>query len=278
MLLDAPDNAGHRMLLEQEFHYTYERPIRNLRHRLVTVPRERHGAQARESWDLTVVGASANRRELRDAFGNHVIEIEANEVVSELTFTISAVVSWNFVPQEQPSHLDEGTDVAVLASPTVLTDANRKLAEVAAELASRSTSYADFGDRVCAWSADALTYEYGVTGVRTPATAALEAGRGVCQDFSHIMLAICRAAAVPARYVSGHLVGEGGSHAWVEILADKQWIAFDPTHGRRTDQRYLTVAVGREYRDVAPTSGTFSGKGPSVLSSTKRLSILPAPE
>lgn len=74
MLLDAPAMDGRMMLLEQQHHYTYERPIRHLRHRLLVVPRERHGAQARTKCELTISGASVTQRETRDAFGNHVIE------------------------------------------------------------------------------------------------------------------------------------------------------------------------------------------------------------
>jgi transglutaminase-like putative cysteine protease len=94
------------------------------------------------------------------------------------------------------------------------------------------------------------------------------------------MLALCRAAGLPARYVSGHLIGEGGSHAWVEVVVNDPSdastgrtvaIAFDPTHERRAERGYFTVAVGRDYADVAPTSGTFEGIGPGVLSAQKRL-------
>ena len=102
-------------------------------------------------------------------------------------------------------------------------------------------------------------------------------GKGVCQDYAHVMLALCRAARLPARYVSGHLFGEGGSHAWVEVVVRRPAapamvaVAFDPTHERRAEQGYFTVAVGRDYADVAPTSGTFEGKDPGVLSTLKRL-------
>ena len=134
--------------------------------------------------------------------------------------------------------------------------------------------------RACAWSHQALTYEYGVTNVRTNAATALGGGKGVCQDYAHVMLALCRAAGLPARYVSGHMVGEGGSHAWVEVVVSDPSaqatgravaVAFDPTHNRRASQGYFTVAVGRDYDHVAPTSGTFEGAGPSVLSARKRL-------
>src|SRR6202034_936161 len=115
----------------------------------------------------------------------------------------------------------------------------------------------------------------------TTASEALAGGRGVCQDYAHVMLAICRAAGVPARYVSGHLIGEGGSHAWVEVLQKDPMgsggiaVGFDPTHDRRVDGRYLTVAVGRDYSDVAPTSGTFRGHTQGALTVQKRLSEIP---
>lgn len=86
-----------------------------------------------------------------------------------------------------------------------------------------------------------------------------------------------------ARYVSGHLVGEGGTHAWVEVVvpdpsaasADRALaVAFDPTHDRRAGRGYLTVAVGRDYGDVAPTSATFEGTGPGVPFARKKLSLV----
>ena len=91
------------------------------------------------------------------------------------------------------------------------------------------------------------------------------ARRGVCQDYAHVMLALCRLRGLPARYVSGHLLGEGGTHAWVEVLLPDpdrlraaSWRSpFDPTHGRGAGLNYVTVAVGRDYGDVAPTSGTY---------------------
>jgi transglutaminase-like putative cysteine protease len=111
-----------------------------------------------------------------------------------------------------------------------------------------------------------IGYEWGVTGVRTTAAEALSGGRGVCQDFAHIMLAACRVAGLAARYVSGHLTGEGGSHAWVEVLQPHPSLrgaciaeGWDPTHNRRTDAGYLVVATGRDYSDAAPLSGTYDG-------------------
>jgi transglutaminase-like putative cysteine protease len=272
MPTEATAMAGCTMLLEQEYRYVYERPIRNLRHQIRAVPREKHGPQTRTTWDLTVSGATVDSCEVRDAFGNHVVEVEAPEVAKELAFTIRSTVSWNPCEADEPRGFDQ-VGMNDFTAPTPLTEANEELLAAATELGKYSTSAADFAERACEWSTNSLIYEHGVTGIRTAATAALSGGRGVCQDYAHVMLALCRAAKVPARYISGHLLGEGGSHAWVEVLTDTAWLAFDPTHDRRTDHRYLTVAIGRDYRDVAPTSGTFSAGGPGILASRKRLSI-----
>jgi transglutaminase-like putative cysteine protease len=129
-----------------------------------------------------------------------------------------------------------------------------------------------------------MTYTPGVTCVHTTAAEAVAGRAGVCQDYAHVMLAVCRAAGVPARYVSGHLVGEGGSHAWVEVVVPPsagetraRAFAFDPTHDRHAGHDYITVAVGRDYTDVAPTSGTFVGACAGVLAAHKQLRIA-APE
>ena len=117
----------------------------------------------------------------------------------------------------------------------------------------------------------AIAFQIGVTGVRTPAAMALHLGRGVCQDFAHLLLCVLRLLAIPARYVSGQLLGEGVPHAWVECLVDGEVIAYDPTHGRRARLDYVTVAVGRDFADVTPTSGVFSGAATASWGPPRRL-------
>ena len=108
-----------------------------------------------------------------------------------------------------------------------------------------------------------LVYEKGATDVKTTADQALSLGRGVCQDFSHIMLAACRTQQLPARYVSGYIYNNGhtaASHAWVDVLIPgRGWISLDPTHNREQTSQYVRVAVGRDYADVPPTRGVFKG-------------------
>ena len=114
-----------------------------------------------------------------------------------------------------------------------------------------------------------LQYEKGVTDVRTTAEEALLLQRGVCQDFSHLMLASCRSLNIPARYVSGYLYSESpemASHAWVDVcISGEGWISLDPTHNCEQSGQYVRVAVGRDYADVTPTRGIFVGNAKETM-------------
>lgn len=122
---------------------------------------------------------------------------------------------------------------------------------------------------------DAFEYEIGITDAYSPIEEAIEQGRGVCQDFTHIMIAIARQWKIPARYVSGYLhqrserkdrSGDDATHAWVEAyLPTMGWIGFDPTNDIMAQERHIRVAVGRDYADVPPTRGTFKGAAESEL-------------
>jgi transglutaminase-like putative cysteine protease len=119
------------------------------------------------------------------------------------------------------------------------------------------------------------------TRVDSPIDDALSIRRGVCQDFSHIMIAIARQLQIPCRYVSGYLFQhsdkrerstDGATHAWVEaLLPNLGWIGFDPTNNTLARERHIRVAVGRDYGDVPPTRGTFRGKAESELSVSVRV-------
>jgi len=122
---------------------------------------------------------------------------------------------------------------------------------------------------------DAFEYEPGITEVHSPIEHALQAERGVCQDFAHIMIAVSRHWRIPTRYVSGYLgqrrngrdrSDDGATHAWVEAwLPSLGWIGFDPTNGMMAGERHIRAAVGRDYADVPPTRGTFKGHVESEL-------------
>jgi transglutaminase-like putative cysteine protease len=122
----------------------------------------------------------------------------------------------------------------------------------------------------------AFEYVPGFTAADSPIDAALEARKGVCQDFAHIMLAITRSWGIPSRYVSGYLARTAqdtgfrsvpdASHAWIEcLLPDYGWVGFDPTNDMLANERHVVVAYGRDYADVPPTRGVLKGDATSFL-------------
>jgi transglutaminase-like putative cysteine protease len=118
-------------------------------------------------------------------------------------------------------------------------------------------------------------YQPASTHVHTHMREVLKARTGVCQDFAHVMLGLCRALKMPARYVSGYLYngpadqlkGAQASHAWVEVyMPGHGWCGLDPTNNRQPDGHYVKVAVGRDYADVSPLKGTYRGTGRRQMS------------
>jgi transglutaminase-like putative cysteine protease len=120
-----------------------------------------------------------------------------------------------------------------------------------------------------------FAYQAGVTDVTTSIEEIVAGRQGVCQDFAHLLLGMCRAIEIPARYVSGYIVehgdadartpsrGVGASHAWVEVFTPTHgWRGFDPTNNLLANEYYVKIAIGRDYSDVPPTRGTYHG-GPT---------------
>jgi transglutaminase-like putative cysteine protease len=105
---------------------------------------------------------------------------------------------------------------------------------------------------------ETIKYEPNFTSVHTHMSDVLKARRGVCQDFAHVLLGLCRS----LNYVSGYLASEiaSATHAWTEVLIPGiGWVALDPTHNRQTDENYIKIAVGRDYADVPPVTGNYKG-------------------
>lgn len=118
------------------------------------------------------------------------------------------------------------------------------------------------------WIHETFLYDVGSTNSSTHLEEAFALRRGVCQDYAHVMIGLCRSVGIAARYASGYLyngprgtlVGAQASHAWCEVyLPGSGWIGFDPTNGTLADARYAKVAVGRDYDDVAPIKGNYRG-------------------
>jgi transglutaminase-like putative cysteine protease len=120
-----------------------------------------------------------------------------------------------------------------------------------------------------------FTYLPAVTHVHTTMEEALRLRQGVCQDFAHVMIGLCRALGIPARYVSGYLYngpvdqlkGAQASHAWIEVfIPGVGWRGLDPTNQQQVDCRYVKIASGRDYADVSPLRGTYRGTAQRKLS------------
>jgi transglutaminase-like putative cysteine protease len=263
--------------VEQCFRYTYDAPVTSLSQRLVMVPRPRHGDVHRRAHLVEVTGTQARRRTRQDSAGNTVVRVTATRVEHSVEFRIAAVLEC-VRRIGQPLLSASALQDPRLRQPTRLTAADDQLRAMAADLLRPGGGPLAVAERICAAVHATLTYQHGVTNVATTAAEAVAIGRGVCQDAAHIMVTLCRLAQLPARYVSGHLLGQGGTHAWVEVIVPHQDAAiampFDPCHGRRTDNRYITVAVGRDYTDVAPTSGSYVGLSGGRLTSTRRVGVV----
>lgn len=160
-----------------------------------------------------------------------------------------------------------------MLTPTRRTAADSAMAALARE-AVRDLEPYDAVRQVCDLARGRVAYRRGTTGVATSATEAWALGEGVCQDITHVALAMLRSAGLPARYVSGYLhpqpdarIGDtvvGESHAWVEVwLGD--WWGWDPTNAVPAAQRHVIVARGRDYGDVTPLKGVYSGGGSQSL-------------
>jgi len=276
--IDWPNIRQATVLIHQTFRYDYPGPITDLRQRLMVVPPDWHGHQRLATHKLRVTGRNLDSERHYDSFGNVVLDLTLQEVESHVEFMTWAVVEI-VVPADGSESADDVGFDRRFGEPSRLTEPGEHLEAVAAELSATGAGGLDLAALVSSRVHDHFVYEWGITTVETTAAEAWSEARGVCQDYAHCMVALCRLCGLPARYVSGHLLGDGGSHAWVEVLQPEpdgsvRAVAFDPTHDRRVGPRYVTVAVGRDYGDVPPTSGTFEGPYAGELTTHKRAAVV----
>jgi transglutaminase-like putative cysteine protease len=130
---------------------------------------------------------------------------------------------------------------------------------------------------------DRFEYARDVTLASSPVDDLLSHGKGVCQDFTHLMLAVLRSFGVPARYVSGYIHRpnkDSQSHAWCEAwLPDLGWVGLDPTNDCLAGEHFVKVAVGRDFTDVPPNKGIYRGRAEETIHvrvETRELDVLPS--
>ena len=215
-----------------------------------------------------------------DYWGTRVTTFELHEAHERLTVHAQAVVdtrgdelAWDEERRVAPTDLGWAAlrDRGVIDKMAEYLTVNRRTAPpeelraLAAEVADQPPRLA--GLDVCRVLDERLHYEKGSTAVTSTAAEVWDLGAGVCQDYSHVALGALRSIGLPARYVSGYLhpgpraansTVTGESHSWIEWWCGT-WVAYDPTQGRRLTDSYVRVGHGRDYGDVAPLRGTYSG-------------------
>jgi transglutaminase-like putative cysteine protease len=215
-----------------------------------------------------------------DYWGTAVTAFDLHAPHTELTVTSSSVVETESSdpPTEKVSWEDLETEAVIdrfdeMLRPTDYTPLSKRIAAVGKKIAKTH----DPEEAVIAasqWVRSELDYIPGTTGVRSSGLDAWQQGKGVCQDFAHLTLIMLRGMGIPARYVSGYLhpkreaaIGktvDGRSHAWIQAWTGSWW-NYDPTNETEITEQYVSVGVGRDYSDVSPLKGIYSGEGATDL-------------
>jgi transglutaminase-like putative cysteine protease len=273
--------------------YRYDAPVRESVMQLYVQPKS-DGAQRLQSFQVAS-NPRAGLQAYTDHFGNAVYHFDVPGVHQELTIEAEAEVEVQ--PVSTPPDWVDGSAWTTLASPQIQGDnfdwlsqrgISRATPALEAFLKERGLQRGDDPmtalRRLTRVVFDTFAYAPDATEVDSPIDVALESRKGVCQDFSHIMLATARLWGIPARYVSGYLFTkrEAGdrsaadaTHAWVEAFVPPcGWVGFDPTNNVLAGERHVRVAVGRDYDDVPPVRGVF--KGPANSELAVAVSVRPA--
>jgi transglutaminase-like putative cysteine protease len=264
-----------RLRVEHTTTFAYDAPIVEASTELRLRPLDVDGQRC-VSFRVETEPRGIRVHQFADHLGNFVGHLDVLEAHDRLTVVArSEVLTSPFDDRTPLSPLERydylrPTQYAVLSAPVPGTTRRR------------TTGNADRASELMHTVADALAYEQGATSVQTPATEVVALGRGVCQDFAHVLIAACRTEGIPARYVSGYLYDDalsgehGASHAWVDIHDEgRGWVSLDPTHRREQDDSYVRLAVGRDYADVPPTRGVFKGSAVEELSVRVHVDAIP---
>lgn len=274
----SPHSGGWRLHVVHETGFTYDGEARASHNEARLTPSSLP-TQSVLGTELRV-RPTAGRSTYKDYWGNRVVAFQLDEPHSSLQVTSESTVETAAALAPRGALSRKELSVGAVADlmdellvPTTMTALPDELvAEVTDATAGLDPheSAATVSERV----RQLIEYTAGVTGVHTTAAEALNVGRGVCQDFTHLGLGLLRGIGIPARYVSGYLypkegvepgeTTEGESHAWLDYFAG-EWNALDPTSGAEVGPRHVVVARGRDYLDAAPLKGIYHGAPVSVL-------------
>jgi transglutaminase-like putative cysteine protease len=258
--------------IRHETLYEYEELVSYSIQALKLTPRPDPG-QRIVSWR---VHAPGERLEQVDPYGNLTQVMTLETPHRAMRIVVEGVADVDDDTPLLPADTGGLSPLAYLA-PTPLTQPDPALRQLAERhLGRHPASPGALMDLVAGIRA-AVAYEPGITDVTHAAAEALDLGVGVCQDQAHVLVACCRAAGVPARYVSGYFhggdTGEVASHAWADVWLGMEpgWLSLDVTHAERAGARHCRLAVGRDYLDAAPVRGVRRGGGRESMAVTVRV-------
>jgi len=245
--------------------YSYDEPVKYTAQTLRLTPR-REGAQRVLSWSIRAPG---RRTEQLDAHGNitHLLTLEEPHRAIEID--VRGVVE--MAGDEEFVGFDGTLSPLAYLAATPLTVASAEMVLLAREHLAGAGNLRERLYRLASGVYQAVRYMPGTTSVEDSAAEAFARGQGVCQDQAHVFIACCRAAGIPARYVSGYLCSvddsDSASHAWVDAWLPEQqgWLGIDVTHLEPMGPKHCRLAVGRDYLDAAPVRGVRRGGGREVL-------------
>lgn len=198
----------------------------------------------------------------RDSFGNTLLCGRIPEPHDSFSFSVSGeaeIIGNSNVP---------GFPAAVYGYESALTKAGSHIVSFYEQNTPSSEKVLDRALELSQSLFSAMTYKKGVTCVNTTAEEALTSGEGVCQDYAHIFLALCRLDGIRCRYVSGLAYNNGETHAWTEIADDSKWYGIDPANNRLVGEHYIKICHGRDYSDCPIERGIYLGNSESVQTVT----------
>jgi transglutaminase-like putative cysteine protease len=228
------------------------------------------------------VRAPATLYAQRDGWGNlaHSWSLTQQKAARHV-YRGSVRAAGSVVTRPSPELVDDDTDPppALYLRATALTDLDARLVELGRVHLKRGAT-PDALLSLAAAVRSLVRYRAGITGVTTSAGQALSLGAGVCQDQAHVFIAACRAAGLPARYVSGYFhspeAPQLASHAWADVCLDagaRRWLSVDVTHDGLMDARHVRLAVGPDYAACAPVRGVREGGGDETMRVDVRIGV-----
>ena len=264
-----------KLRVEHRTVYTYAQPVSSNTNELRLKPVSAHGQNC-DSYEVQL-NPPAKLSDYTDFYFNYVQFFEVAEAHQELSIASSSEVttSSSLLPGDaETAPLSRLPECARLEQCYDFTQASTFVAispevwRLAVDASQGQNDVWQTAVGIMRFIHSGFSYEPLATHVHTHMFDVLEHRRGVCQDFVHVMLGMCRSLKIPARYVSGYLyngpadklTGAQASHAWCEVyVPDLGWRALDPTNNQQADERYIKVAVGRDYADVTPVKGHYRG-------------------